>query len=437
MELYDHLQKREAAGNPIKVGLVGCGQEGSGMVHVTKRMAGLDTRAIADIIPQRPLKTLKELGIPESEICVTNSVGLAADALTKCKYVVTEDALLLPQLESLDALVEATGVTEVGAQVAWSSIMNQKHVIMLNVETDVTVGVFLHQLAQKTGCVYTVASGDEPGVCKMLYNFASTLGFDIVCVGKGKNNPIDYYASPESCREEAESKNMNPKMLSAFKDGTKTMVEMAALSNATGLVPDVPGMHGARVDLPDLGTTLIPKADGGILNQRGCVEFSTGKVAPGVFAIIATDEPRIIEDMRFYSMGAGPYYTLYRPYHLCSIETPISVAEATIYGETTLVPTQMVSEIISIAKRDLKAGETVGEIGSADIFHRIYTYEDAQARQGIPMGLAPGGTVLADIPQDGLLTTENFAPDTSKLVYKLRQMQDDLLATNGQHRREN
>jgi predicted homoserine dehydrogenase-like protein len=300
----------------------------------------------------------------------------------------------------------------------------------------VTVGVFLHQLAQKTGCVYTVASGDEPGVCKMLYNFASALGFDIVCVGKGKNNPIDYYATPESCRQEAESKNMNPKMLSAFKDGTKTMVEMAALSNATGLVPDVPGMHGAKVDLPDLTTTLIPKADGGILNQRGCVEFSTGQVAPGVFAIIATDEPRIIEDMRFYSMGAGPYYTLYRPYHLCSIETPISVAEAAIYGETTLVPTQMVSEIISIAKRDLKAGETVGEIGSADIFHRIYTYEDALARQGIPMGLAPGGTVLKDIPQDGLLTTENFAPDTSKLVYKLRQMQDDLLATNGHHSRE-
>jgi predicted homoserine dehydrogenase-like protein len=270
----------------------------------------------------------------------------------------------------------------------------------------------------------------------MLYNFASILGFDIVCVGKGKNNPIDYYATPESCRQEAESKNMNPKMLSAFKDGTKTMVEMAALANATGLVPDVPGMHGAKVDLPDLATTLIPQADGGILNQRGCVEFSTGKVAPGVFAIIATDEPRIIEDMRFYSMGAGPYYTLYRPYHLCSIETPISVAEATIYGETTLVPTQMVSEIISIAKRDLKAGETVGEIGSADIFHRIYTYEDALARQGIPMGLAPGGTVLKDIPQDGLLTTENFAPDTSKLVYKLRQMQDDLLATNGHYHRE-
>lgn len=431
MELYYHLQKRDANGNPIKVGLVGCGQEGSGMVHVTNRMVGLDTRAIADILPERPMRTLKQIGIPEANICVTNNANDAEDALRRGQYVITEDALILTQLESLDALVEATGVTEVGAQVAWNSILNKKHIVMLNVETDVTVGIFLNQLAKKTGCVYTVAAGDEPGVCKTLYDFATTLGFEIVCVGKGKNNPINFYSTPDTCREEAESKNMNPKMLSAFKDGTKTMVEMAALSNATGLVPDVPGMHGAKIDLDDLNRKLIPIEADGILNQKGVVDYSTGKVAPGVFAVIATDEPRIIEDMQFYSMGSGPYYTLYRPYHLCSIETPLSVAEAVIYGEATLVPRQMVSEVVAIAKRNLKAGEIVGDIGSADIFNRIYTYKDAQAKNGIPMGLAPGGKVLKDIPKDTMLTWDTFAPDTSNLVYKLRQMQDEMLARNG------
>lgn len=431
MELYSHLQKRQAAGNSIRVGLVGCGQEGSGMVHVTRRMAGLDTRAIADIIPQRPIDTLKSTGLSDADICVTNHAGQAEDALRAGQYVVTEDALLLPQLESLDALVEATGVTEVGARVAWNTILNNKHIVMLNVETDVTVGIFLNRLAQKTGCVYTVSSGDEPGVCKMLYNFATTLGFEIVCVGKGKNNVIDYYANPDSCREEAERKHMNPKMLAAFKDGTKTMVEMAALSNATGLVPDVPGMHGARVDLGELVHTYIPQADGGVLSQRGCVEYSTGKVAPGVFAIIATDEPRIIEDLQFYSMGPGPYYMLYRPYHLCSIETPIAVAEAVIYNETTLVSERMVSEMVAIAKRDLKAGQTVDGIGGFDFFSRVYRVEEAKAGKGIPMGLASGGKVLKDIFKGDMLTEDNFAPDTSQFVYKMRQMQDELLASNG------
>jgi len=430
MELYEHLQRREATGNPIRVGLVGCGQEGSGMVHITNQMAGLDTRVIADIIPGRPVETLKATGVPESKICMTNNPGEAEDALRKGQYVVTEDALVLPQLESLDVVVEATGVTEVGAQVAWNSILNQKHIVMLNVETDVTVGVFLHQLAQKVGCVYTVAMGDEPGVCKMLYNFSRTLGFEVVCLGKGKNNPIDYDATPDSCREEAASKDMNPKMLAAFKDGTKTMVELAAMSNATGLVPDVPGAHGAKVDVEDLNKVFIPKEDGGILRKRGCVDYSTGKVAPGVFAIITTDDPHIVADMKFYSMGTGPYYLLYRPYHLCSIETPLSAAEAVIYKEATLVPSNgLVSEVIPIAKRDLKAGETVGDIGSADIYSTLYTYEEAKANKAIPTGLAPGAKVLKDIPKGGMLTEENIAPDTSKVVYKLRQMQDAMLVT--------
>ena len=435
MELHEHLLRREAAGDPIRLGLVGCGQMGSGMVHVTNRMAGMDTIAISDVDVDRPLAELESIGIPESEICVTDNLGEAEDALTRGKYLVTEDALLLPQLESLDVLVEATGITEIGAQVAWNSILNQKNIVMLNVETDVTVGVFLHRMAEKMDCVYTVASGDEPGVCKMLYDFSRTLGFEVVCLGKGKNNPLNYYATPDSCREEAESRNMNPKMLASFQDGTKTMVEMAAVSNATGLLPDVPGMHGPKVDLDDLVNVFIPKEDGGILSRRGCVDYSTGKVAPGVFAIVATDEPRIIADMKFLSMGPGPYYMLYRPFHLCNIETPIAAAEAVIYKETTVVARTMVSEVVSMAKRDLKAGETIQGIGSTDIFHRIYTYEEARAKKGIPMGIAPGGEVLKDIPKGEMLTEDNFAPDASSFVYKLRQMQNAMIDKTTEARR--
>jgi len=254
-------------------------------------------------------------------------------------------------------------MTEVGAQVAWNAIMRRRHVVMLNVETDVTVGLYLNRLAESTGCIYTVAAGDEPGVLKGLYDFASSLGFEVVCLGKGKNNPIDYAATPESCRAEAEARGMSPKMLASFVDGSKTMVEMAAVSNATGLVPDVPGMHGPRVDLPDLTRVFVPVEDGGILSQKGCVDYSTGKVAPGVFAIVTSSEPRVRTDMRFLGMGDGPYYLLYRPYHLCNLETPLAVAEAVLYGERTVVAKRAVSEVVAIAKRDLRAGETLGDIG--------------------------------------------------------------------------
>ncbi|KPJ62023.1 MAG: hypothetical protein AMS15_05240 [Planctomycetes bacterium DG_23] len=424
MELYEHLKKRQAKRNPIRVGLVGCGQMGSGLVHITNQMAGMDTVAISDIDPNRVLTTLKEMAVPASEICITDRLDEAEDALNAGKFLVTEDALLLAKLESLDAVVEATGLAEIGSLVAWNCIQHNKHIIMLNVETDVTVGPLLHHLANEKGCVYTVASGDEPGVCKMLYNFARTLGFEVVCVGKGKNNPIDFDATPESCREEAESKGMNPKMLSAFKDGSKTMVEMAAVSNATGFVPDIPGMHGLRVDVPDLNKVLVPQEDGGVLKHRGCVDYSTGKVAPGVFAIITTPDPHIRTDMQFLAMGPGPYYTLYRPFHLCNVETPISIAEAVINHKSTILSRRMVSEVVTIAKRNLKAGEKVGEIGSADILGRIYIYQEARAFKAIPLGIAPDGKAVKDIAKGEMLTEENFTPHSSKFVYKLRQMQD-------------
>jgi predicted homoserine dehydrogenase-like protein len=426
MELYKHLQKREAEGRPIKTGLVGCGQMGSGLIHVTHKMIGLETFAIADIDVKRPKSVLESLGIPEEMILITNKRSEAEDALNSGKYIITEDALMLARLDSLDAVVEATGVTEIGAKVAWTGITNGKNIVMLNVETDVTIGVLLDRLARKVGCIYTVAAGDEPAVCKMLYDFSKTIGFEVVCLGKGKNNPINYEATPEMCREEAERKGMNPKMLSAFIDGTKTMVEMAAVSNATGLLPDVPGMHGPKVELDDLVKVFIPKEDRGILNKSGCVDYSTGKIAPGVFAIVKTDEPRIINDMNFVSMGPGPYFTFYRPYHLCNIETPIAVAEAVIYKEATVTAKDMYSEVVPIAKRNLKAGETIGGIGSADIFNRIYTYEEARKKRAIPMGIAPGGRVLKDIAKGEMLTEGNFAPDTSSFIYNLRKIQDSM-----------
>jgi len=431
MEMLEHLRKRESEEDPVKVGIVGCGQMGSGMVHVTHQTPGMRIVAIADIDPERPRSTLKNLKVPGSAIRVTNKRDEAEDAIQAGRYVVTEDAVMLAQMEGLDAVVEATGSTEVGTQVAWNCILHGQNVVMLNVETDVTVGVFLRHMAEKTGCIYTVASGDEPGVCKTLYDFACSLGFDVVCVGKGKNNPINFHANPDTAREEALGKHMNPKMLAAFQDGTKTMVEMAAVSNATGMLPDVPGMHGEKVDLDQLAKVYVPKQDGGILKHRGCVDYSTGKVAPGVFVICTSPDARIREDMKFVGMGEGPYYMLFRPYHLCNIEVPISIAEAVIYGERTLAPRQMNSEVVAVAKRDLKAGETIGEIGGFDVYHRIYRYQEARNLNGVPMGLATGAKMLEDVARDELLTLDSVALDTTRTAYRLRQLQDELLAGRG------
>ncbi|MCF6356515.1 MAG: hypothetical protein L3J54_01805 [Draconibacterium sp.] len=427
MEILRKLDARIAAGNPIKVGIVGCGQMGSGLAHTINNIRGMNVRAVADIDVDLAIKTLISLGISESDIQVTERLGEANDILKKGKYLVTPDAMLMPRLNIIDANVEATGVTDVGAQIALSSIEQKKPIIMLNVETDVTIGAYLNHMARKNNALYTVASGDEPGVCKMLHEQAVLMGFEVISIGKGKNNPLDFDATPESCAEEAASKDMNPKMLASFKDGTKTMVEMAAVSNSTGLVPDTPGMHGPKVEIDELLDYYIPKEDGGILSQVGCVDYSTGAVAPGVFVIVRSYDERIRKDMQFITKAKGPYYLLLRPYHLCDIETPQSIAEAVLLNEVTVAAETFNSEVVTIAKRDIKKGEKIKGIGSTDIFGRLYTYSDALINKSIPLGIAENGVAKTDISKGELITEYNLTPDVSTFIYKLRQEQNKML----------
>lgn len=427
MELISKLRQREAGNNPVRVGIIGCGQMGSGLAHTLHNISGMQVTAIADIQPQLAINTFLEMDVDRSNIVVTEKESAANDALNRGKVVVTPDALLMTDLEKVEANVEVTGVTDVGARIALTSIEKRKPIIMLNVETDVTIGYLLNQKARANKALYTVASGDEPGVCKMLWEQALLMGFEVVCIGKGKNNVIDYDATPESCAAEAASKDMNPKILASFKDGTKTMVEMAAVSNSTGLLPDVPGMHGPKVELDELLHVYKPLVDGGIFTTRGTVDYSTGKIAPGIFVIVHTSDKRIRKDMKFITHADGPYYLLFRPYHLCDLETPQSIAEAVLLNEVTVTANNMHAEVCTIAKRNIKAGHKIKGIGSADIFGKIYTYREARELNAVPLGIAENGIALHDIPKGSLLTSLNFLPDRSTFIYKLREEQDKLL----------
>ena len=427
MELIRKLNERAAQKNPVSVGIIGCGQMGSGLAHTIHNIKGMQVNAIADINPALAIATFLDMKVSKQDIVETNKIGEANDALKKGKFIVTSDALLMTDLEMIEANVESTGITDVGAKVALTSIEKRKPIVMLNVETDVTIGALLNYKARKNNALYTVASGDEPGVCKMLWEQALLMGFEVVCVGKGKNNVIDYGATPESCYEEARSKDMNPKMLASFKDGTKTMVEMAAVSNATGLLPDIAGMRGPKVELEDLLNVYKPKFDGGIFDTRGTVDFSTGKIAPGIFLIAYSDDKRIRKDMKFITHADGPYYLLFRPYHLCDLETPQSIAEAVLLNEITVTADTMHSEVVAVAKRNLKVGEKLKGIGSADMYGRIYTYVEACSYKAIPLGVAENGTVLKDIAMGEIVTENNFLPNTSTFIYQLRQEQNNWL----------
>jgi predicted homoserine dehydrogenase-like protein len=427
MELVSKLRKRSSEGNPIRIGIVGCGQMGSGLAHAINNIDGMVVAAIADLDVERGIKTYSDMGRAAADIVVEEKPDAAEDAIRAGNAVVTPDALQMPRLDGLEAIVEVTGVPDVGARVAYDAIMNRKPVVMMNVETDITIGLYLNDLARRSGTVYTVASGDEPGVCKMLYEQAMLMGFEVIALGKGKNNVIDLAATPDSCAKEAASKDMNPKMLAAFKDGTKTMVEMAAVSNSTGLIPDVPGMHGPKVEVDDLVTTFIPVEDGGILSRAGAVDYSTGAIAPGVFAIVRSYDKRIRKEMKFITRAVGPYYLHLRPYHLCDLETPQSVAEAVLLGEVTATAEAMHSEVVCTAKRDISPGQRLDGIGGPDWYGKIMTYPEARALRAVPIGVGANALAMNPIKQGSIITEDDVTIDESTFVCRVRRMQDALL----------
>src|SRR5699024_6015828 len=187
----------------------------------------------------------------------------------------------------------------------------------------------------------------------------------IICAGKGKNNPLRFDAVPHEYEEEASRRNMNPRMLVEFVDGSKTMIEMAAIANATGMTPDISGMHGPAATLDNLQDVLCPKEDGGILHKRGVVDYSVGEgVSPGVFCIAEMRHPRVRERMSDLKLGPGPYYTFYRPYHLTSLEVPLSAARAVLYGTADMQPLDKpTAEVAALAKKDLAPGDKLDKIG--------------------------------------------------------------------------
>ena len=425
----DLARRLESTGRPIRVGLIGSGEMGTDIVTQCQQMTGITVAAIAEINIDSARKALRIAGHGAGGHAVAATASAFAAAIEAGKTAITQDAQLVCTSEHIDVVIDATGKPAVGAEIGLTAMEHGKHLVMMNVEADVTVGAYLQAQARRLGVVYTLGAGDEPSSTMELINFVTGLGYPIVAAGKGKNNPLNIDATPDVYMDEAKRRNMNPRMLVEFVDGSKTMVEMAAIANATGLVPDCPGMHGPAATLAELEKVLCPKADGGVLSRKGVVDYSIGKgVAPGVFVIAEMAHPRLRERMHDLKLGAGPYYTFYRPYHLTSLEVPLSCARAVLYKTADMQPLDVpTAEVCAVAKKDLKPGERIDAIGEYTYRAWIMAVGDAVKSRAVPCGLLEDGKVIKSIKKGELLTYDNCAVDANSGIVKLRQRQDDML----------
>ena len=419
------LKKRHEARNPVKVGMIGAGFMGRGIaLQISQYIPGMELVAIANRNIENARTAYVQAGI--QEIHETNSLGPLNDNVRNSKYSVTDNAELLCDADEIEVIIEVTGTIEYAARHILRAIKNKKHVVMMNPEVDSTVGSILKHYADKAEVILTTADGDQPGVEGNLYRFVKTLGVTPVLCGniKGLHDP---YRNPTTQKAFAEKWGQKAHMVTSFADGTKISFEQAIVANATGMRVGKRGMFGPTVEsgtpLKEAVGDLYPIE--ALLEGPGIVDYVVGaEPSAGVFVLGTHDHPVQKHYLNLYKLGEGPLYLFYTPYHLCHFEAPLTAARAVLFHDAALAPLGAPTvEVISAAKTDLKAGETLDGLGHYMTYGLCENADTVRSENLLPIGLIGGWRLKDEIPKDNVLTWDDIEFDKERLVYKLYQEQ--------------
>ena len=414
------LEKRHQEGNPIRVAMVGAGYMGRGIaLQIVTATVGMELVAISNRTLAEAERAYRQAGV--ESVKTVETVARLEEAIAQGQYAITDDAMLLCQAEGIDAVIEVTGTIEFGAHVALKAIENGKHVILMNAELDATLGPILKVYADRAGVVITNSDGDQPGVIMNLYRFVKAISCQPVLAGniKGLHDP---YRTPKTQRGYAAKYHQKPQMVTSFADGTKISMEMAIVANAIGFKVGKRGMYGPHCEHVSDALRLFPMEQ--MLNG-GLVDYVVGaEPAAGVFVLGYNDHPLQQEYLKYYKMGDGPLYVFYTPYHLCHLEVPLTVARAVLFGDAAVTPQGgPVCEVITAAKRDLKAGEVLDGLGGFTCYGLLENAEVCYAENLLPMGISPGCRLKRDIRKDQVITYDDVELPEGRLCDKLRAEQ--------------
>jgi predicted homoserine dehydrogenase-like protein len=441
MNFYAMLQQRAAQQRPVKVGVIGAGKFATMFLSQARLVPGFQITGIADLAPARALDALQRTGWPEGVAREVQTAEQINDAAANGKIGICEDASQIIAADC-EVVLEITGHPEAGTRHALACIDGGKHVVMVNVEADCLLGPALQHKAAAADVVYSMAYGDQPALIMEQIDWARTVGFDIVCAGKGtRYQPEFHYSTPETVwgfygfsEAQVASGDYNAQMFNSFLDGSKSAIEMCAVANASGLLPPEDGLKFPPVSVEDLAEVLKPKADGGILDHAGMVEVIAsedrqGRPVPGdlrwgVYVVLGAPTAYVRRCFKDYGMktdSTGRYSALYRPYHYIGLELGISVASAALRCEPTGVSRQFVADVAATAKKDLAPGEILDGEGGYTVFGKLTSASNSLARAALPLGLTGGAKMVKAVTKGQILTYDDVLIDEASQAYRLRR----------------
>ena len=449
MNLYPMLQKREAEGKPLRVGLIGAGKFGAMYLAQVPKTPGIHLAGIADLSPGGARANLERVGWRPERF---SAPSLDA-ALRERRTHVGEDWQALVAHPAIDIIIEATGNPVAAVSHVLAAFRNGKHVVNVTVEADCMCGPLLARKAEAAGVVYSLAYGDQPALICDLVDWARAAGFGVVAAGRGhKWLPHFAQSTPETVwghygltPEQARTGGLNAKMFNSFLDGSKPSIETAAVCNATGLVAPPGGLTYPPASVDDIAFVCRPISEGGVLHQKGQVEVISslekdGRVIPhdirfGVFVVFEGETEYIRNCFKEYMVRTDPsgrYACLYKRWHLIGLEAGISVASVGLRREPTGCATGFRADAVATAKRDLKAGEVLDGEGGYTVTGRLMPAADSLGVGALPLGLAHDAKIVRPVAAGQPVRWSDVAIDATGEAVKFRREMESQFAPGSQ-----
>jgi predicted homoserine dehydrogenase-like protein len=406
--------------------MVGAGATGRAIaLQLGTPVPGIRLVAIANRTVERAERAFRDAGVTQWRHA--ESAREAETAIARGFPVLTADPLVLTACDAIDVLVEVTGTVEHAAHVVLEAFDHGKHVVLVNAELDSLLGPILKVRADRAGVVVTNTDGDEPGVAMTLFRYLRSLGLRPVAAGNIKGM-IDYYRTPETQRAFAEKYDQDARKVTSFADATKLSMETTIFANATGFHVGRRGMYGPACAHVREMAHLLPADQ--MLNT-GLVDYALGaEPHTGAFVIVHEESPLKKAQLAYFKLGDGPFYVFYTPYHLPHIQIASTIGRAVINRDPTVAPLAgPVCEVVTVAKRDMKAGDRLDGIGGFCAYGLIDNTAAARSVAALPIGLSEGCVLRRDVLRDELISSNDVVPPPGRLAEALWREQNVIRAS--------
>ena len=417
------LQQRQSSGKPIRVGMVGAGATGRAIaLQLGTPVPGIRLVGIANRTPAHAERAFREAGFPEWRRI--ESAREAEMIIDRGLPVLTDNPSVLTNCNAVDILLEVTGTVEAAVHVVLEAFEHGKHVVLVNAELDSLLGPILKRKADEAGVVVTHTDGDEPGVALTLLRYLRLLGLHPVAAGNIKGM-VDHYRTPETQIGFAKKYDQDVRKVTSFADSTKLSMETTVIANATGFHVGRRGMYGPSCGYVRELSTLLPAEQ---MLATGLVDYSVGAMPlTGAWVIVHEESPLKRAQMTYYRLGDGPFFVFYTPFHLPHVQIPSTIGRAVIHRDATVAPLAgPVCEVLTMAKRDLKAGERLDGVGGFCTYGLIDNRTAARALHALPISLSEGCVLLRDIAKDAVISLSDVESPAGRLIEKLWREQNAL-----------